>query len=123
MRASRGLPLPPRPRLYKKGSFMRALAKYVSLALLGGAFILPASVPVTASEQSHEEHERRERLRQYYDRDHHDYHNWDDRENRAYRHYLEEQRELYRDFSKQNEKARERYWKWRHEHREEVYER
>lgn len=51
-----------------------------------------------------------------YDRDHHEYHNWDNSEDQAYRRYLRERHEHYRDFSKLNRNEQNDYWNWRHSH-------
>ncbi len=56
-----------------------------------------------------------------YDRDHKDYHNWNDNENRAYNRYLTDQhQERKRDFQKENRDRQRNYWKWRHEHGDDV---
>jgi hypothetical protein len=59
-----------------------------------------------------------------YDRDHHDYHNWDDREDHAYRGYLVERHQTYRAYNDQRARDQRNYWKWRHNHpdREERHE-
>ena len=51
-----------------------------------------------------------------FDRDHHDYHNWDDREDHAYRGYLVENHRTYRVYAKQNRRTQRDYWTWRHSH-------
>jgi hypothetical protein len=51
-----------------------------------------------------------------YDRDHHDYHNWDEREDHAYRRYLNEQHRAYMEYHKQHHQVQSHYWNWRHEH-------
>ena len=51
-----------------------------------------------------------------YDRDHHDYHNWDDREDRAYRGYIDGRHENYVVYEHQNHHYQRNYWKWRHNH-------
>jgi hypothetical protein len=48
-----------------------------------------------------------------YDRDHHDYHNWDDREDRR---YLTEQHRSYREYHRQHYRAQRHDWNWRHSH-------
>jgi len=51
-----------------------------------------------------------------YDKDHHDYHNWDDREDRAYRRYLAEEHRSYREYQRQHHNVQRHYWNWRHSH-------
>ena len=58
-------------------------------------------------------HERR-----YYDRVHRDYHVWNDGEDHAYRRFLEENHRAYRDWSRAKRNEQNKYWRWRHEHRE-----
>ncbi len=56
-----------------------------------------------------------------YDRDHKDYHNWDDRENRAYNRYLADQhRERKHEFKEESRENQRNYWRWRHEHNDQV---
>ena len=49
-------------------------------------------VPLSATAADHD--------RRYYDRDGHDYHQWNDHEDRAYRVYLGEQHREYREFNR-----------------------
>jgi hypothetical protein len=51
-----------------------------------------------------------------YDRDHHDYHNWDGNEDRSYRLYLNERHREYRPYAEIKVKDQRSYWTWRHEH-------
>jgi hypothetical protein len=52
----------------------------------------------------------------YYDRNHHDYHEWNDREDRSFRVYLGEQHRDYRGFDHENSRQQRAYWNWRHSH-------
>lgn len=65
--------------------------------------------PVAARADDH--HEKR-----YYDKEHRDYHSWNDHEDRAYRIYLGEQHSDYRAFASVNAVQRRDYFRWRHEH-------
>ena len=58
--------------------------------------------------------------KKYYDRDGHDYHQWNDHEDRAYRVYLGEQHQQYREFRKAKPVHQQEYFKWRHEHPDSV---
>jgi len=71
------------------------------------------TVPVTMSAGNN--HEKR-----YYDKDAHDYHTWNGQEDRAYRVYLGEQHQEYRDFGKRKPAQQREYFKWRHEHPDNV---
>jgi hypothetical protein len=73
--------------------------------LLGVALIVP--VAATAAGDSD---------KRYYDRDGHDYHQWNDHEDRAYRVYLGEQHREYREFGRVKPERQREYFKWRHEH-------
>jgi hypothetical protein len=88
---------------------MHRAHRYISSLFLATALMAPVSImaatPQDASVQV-----------RIYDRDHHDYHNWDDREDRAYRSYLTEQHQAYRAYGKQHRKAQSQYWNWRHSH-------
>jgi len=52
----------------------------------------------------------------YYDRGHHDYHNWNEREERSYRIYLGERHRDYREFRHASHGRQTEYWRWRHSH-------
>lgn len=58
--------------------------------------------------------------RRYYDRDHRDYHAWNDHEDRAYRIYLGERHREYREFARIDAGQRRDYFRWRHEHPDNV---
>ena len=58
--------------------------------------------------------------RRYYDRDGRDYHTWDDHEDRAYRVYLGEQHRDYREFHRVRPVQQREYFRWRHEHPDQV---
>ena len=51
-----------------------------------------------------------------YDRDHHDYHNWDDNEARYYTTYRVDHPKLSVTFGKTSRSQQRGYWNWRHEH-------
>jgi hypothetical protein len=72
-----------------------------------------AIAPVAAKADDH--HDKR-----YYDRNARDYHTFNDKEDRAYRVYLGEQHRDYREFNKTNKGEQQQYFKWRHEHPDNV---
>jgi hypothetical protein len=78
------------------------------------AFFVGATLvaPVSANADDHE--------KRYYDRDGHDYHTWNDHEDKAYRVYLGEQHRDYREFGKVKVTQQREYFKWRHEHPDNV---
>jgi len=51
-----------------------------------------------------------------YDRNHHDYHNWDDHENRAWNQYLSENHRESHEYSRSKKREQSQYWNWRHSH-------
>lgn len=53
-----------------------------------------------------------------YDRDHHDYHNWDDGERRYYETYRHDHRGYNVEFRRSSRAQQRAYWNWRHEHHE-----
>lgn len=83
--------------------------RFIASLFLAAALVAPATVIAAPAPQASLQ------IR-VYDRDHHDYHNWDDHEDRAYRGYLVEQHRTYRVYGKQNRKTQRDYWNWRHEH-------
>ena len=80
------------------------MVRYLNAILLGAALLLPAAMKA-------DDHPKR-----YYDRDRHDYHEWNEHEERAYRHYLQERRHDYHEWEKADRKQQKDYWKWRHHH-------
>jgi len=56
----------------------------------------------------------------YYDRDGRDYHSWNGQEDRAYRVYLTEQQRDYREFRRTKVVQQREYFRWRHEHPDNV---
>jgi hypothetical protein len=50
-----------------------------------------------------------------YDREHHDYHQWNAGEDTVYRSYLEGRHEPYREYRLLPQEHQRAYWKWRHE--------
>ena len=74
-----------------------------------------ATVVGPATMKGDDHHEKR-----YYDRDGHDYHTWNAQEDRAYRAYLVEQHRDYREFGKVKSAQQREYFKWRHEHPDNV---
>jgi len=97
-----------------KEEHMKRIYRYVGSFLLGVALIAPARI--TADENKHENRgQEKKQQKQYYDRSHRDYHNWDDREDRAYQNWQQENHEN-RAFSRLNRRRQSTYWTWRHEH-------
>ncbi len=77
-----------------------------SSLLLGAALITPVVVSAQTPNQE----------RRYYDRTHHDYHNWNDHEDRAYRYYMQQNHREYRDYAVLHARDQQNYWNWRHRH-------
>ena len=81
------------------------MKRFVSVLLLAGSLFAPV-IGVT------KEHHR------YYDRERHDWHEWNEHENRAYRHWLMEERreQRYREYQRLKAEEQRAYWNWRHTH-------
>jgi hypothetical protein len=86
------------------------LHNLIGSLVLSAVIFAPAVVVPTAKAQEASVQVR------IYDKDHHDYHNWDDHEDRAYRRYLAEQRRDYIEYKKLNSRDQRAYWNWRHDH-------
>ena len=82
---------------------------FVSGFLLGAAWL----VPVGARAEDHKD-------KTYYDRDGHDRHTWNGQEDKAYRVYLGEQHREYVDFGKVKVTQQTEYFRWRHQHPDNV---
>jgi len=88
---------------------MHGSNRLIASLFLAAALVVPASIVAAPSPQASVQ------IR-IYDRDHHDYHNWDDNEDRVYRGYLTDQHITYRAYGKQNRRTQRDYWNWRHAH-------
>jgi hypothetical protein len=84
--------------------------RFIASLFLAAALVAPVSFVAAATPQAVGVQVR------VYDRDHHDYHNWDDHEDGVYRAYLTDQHITYRAYAKQNRKTQRDYWNWRHSH-------
>jgi hypothetical protein len=82
--------------------------RFITSLFLASALLVPASIMAAPAPQDVQV--------RVYDRDHHDYHNWDDREDRAYRGYLVEQHRTYIAYDHQHRRTQRDYWNWRHSH-------
>lgn len=91
---------------------MHLTTKYLSFLFLTAALTASAAPKAGAAQEVvvSVDHNR------YYDRHHHDYHQWDDREDRSYRVYLGERHRDYREFHRNSGREQNRYWNWRHSH-------
>ena len=77
------------------------MRRYLTTLLLGAALCTPGVM----------------HAKKYYDRDRHDYHEWNEHEERAYRHWLqEERRHEYHPWVKARRQEQMEYWRWRHAH-------
>jgi hypothetical protein len=65
-----------------------------------------AMMPLAVSAQDH----------RFYDRGHHDYHEWNDHEDRAWHMYWEQRHRHFIEWNTASEAERQRYWEWRHRH-------
>lgn len=83
--------------------------RFIASLFLAAALVAPVSIVAAPAPQTGVQ------IR-VYDRDHHDYHNWDDREDHAYRGYLVERHRNYRAYDRQNRRSQRDYWNWRHSH-------
>jgi hypothetical protein len=81
----------------------------LTLLFAGSAMVAPLAM------RADEHHEKR-----YYDRDGRDYHTWNDHEDRAYRIYLGEQHRDYGNFAREKAARQREYFRWRHEHPDNV---
>ena len=89
-----------------------------SLVLIGA---LAAPVAIGARSTAQEEHHDRDRDRdhhdkRFYDRKHHDYHEWGSREDEAYRRWHADRHRKYIEYGRLSPAQRQAYWNWRHEH-------
>ena len=89
-----------------EGDKMKRTKLFLSSLLLSAALVAPMAIIANAAPQG-------VTLR-FYDRDHHDYHNWDDREARYYSDYRREHPRYAVSFSKNRRNQQREYWKWRH---------
>ena len=92
---------------------MNIATKYLSFIFLTAALTAAAAPKAAALEvvvATGGDHTR------YYDRNHHDYHEWNEGEDRSYRVYLGERHRDYREFRLTTAHQQSDYWNWRHHH-------
>ena len=58
--------------------------------------------------------------RSYHDKERNDDHQWNGQEDKAYRLYNKESHRKANNFHNQKDEDQQNYWKWRHEHSDEV---
>lgn len=95
---------------------MRRFNRYLGLLLLGATVVVPSGLQAHNSSRQGEPHQNDQKEKQYYDKNHKDYHAWDKSEDGTYRHWLDGRHEKYRDFSKLSSKEQSQYWTFRHTH-------
>ena len=83
--------------------------RFIASLFLASALVAPVSIMAAPKPQASIQV-------RVYDKDHHDYHNWDDHEDAAYRAYLTDHHQTYRVYAKQHHSTQKDYWNWRHEH-------
>jgi Ni/Co efflux regulator RcnB len=66
--------------------------RYLSALVLSAALLTPVAVTAAKDDDHH-----RHKVKRYYDKDSHDWHEWNEREDSAYRRYLQEQQRANRD--------------------------
>ena len=84
----------------------------LTVLFTGAAIVAPMAMRAGDRDDHHE--------KRYYDKDHRDYHAWNEHEDRAYRVYLGEHHREYREFGTINTSRRTEYFRWRHEHPDNV---
>jgi hypothetical protein len=97
----------PREEAGLKGDLMNRKGLFIGALVLTAALVAPLAPKVSATPQV---------VVRFYDRDHHDYHNWDDNEARYYDTYRHDHHEYDVEFRKTSRAQQRAYWNWRHEH-------
>lgn len=82
------------------------MRKILTAMSLGAALLAPTYLV------AHDDH----RDDKYYDRHHHDSHQWNANEDRAYHMYWEQNHRSYVDWDHASARQRQSYWDWRHNH-------
>lgn len=81
------------------------MRKLLIAATLSAALVVPLA---TYAQEHHDD--------RYYDKRHHDYHQWNDHEDRAYHMYWEQRHQPYVAFTAATPAQQQAYWDWRHRH-------
>jgi hypothetical protein len=84
--------------------------------LLIGASLAVSSAAIAQERHDDRDHHEQEQSKRYYDRNAKDYHEWNSDEDRRYHEYLRERHLNDRDFDRLNNRDRDAYFKWRHDH-------
>ena len=94
---------------------MKTLTRVYGIGILTATLMSPVAA-VAQDDHRNEERREAENNRRYQDARHHDEHVWNNHEDQAYRVWLEERHRKYNDFDRLNERDRQSYWDWRHNH-------
>lgn len=92
-----------------------SISMLLGILMLGAALIAPV-----AARADNDNHDKKQQVQRYYDKKHHDYHEWNENEDRAYRSYLQENRRDYREFRVVQRPQQQQYFGWRHDHPDSV---
>jgi hypothetical protein len=90
---------------------MRSTNRFIASLIFAAALVAPMSIMAASKPQVGVQV-------RVYDRNHRDYHNWDDREDRAWGVYLTNNHRRHYEYSRANRREQDRYWAWRHNHRD-----
>ena len=82
-----------------------------------GSLLLSITLMTPVAMRADDDHHK---IKRYYDKDARDWHEWNEQEEHAYRRYLQEKRRDYHDWGRAKREEQRDYWRWRHEHRENV---
>ncbi|HZS53863.1 MAG TPA: hypothetical protein VFA65_05640 [Bryobacteraceae bacterium] len=83
---------------------------------LSAALAIPFSAYAAGQDHDRDHHDDRG----YYDKHHHDYHQWNDHEDRAWHMYWEQRHRPYEEWNRASEAQQQAYWNWRHSHSDAV---
>ena len=87
---------------------MQRAHRYVASLFLTAALAAPVSMMAAPAPQAVQV--------RVYDRDHHDYHNWDDHERHAWGVSLSDNHRHDHEYAHANRREQRGYWNWRHSH-------
>jgi len=92
-----------------------SMNKLLSTVALSVALVIPTCVGLAAQD----DHKDKDQHQRYYDKHHKDYHEYDAHEAKAWQIYAQQEHQTVT-FEHANDRQRQQYWDWRHNHSDAV---
>ena len=90
------------------------LHRYIATFFLTAALAVPLAAWASPQDRDDDHHRDDNKQTRVYDRQHHDYHQWNDTEARSYQTWEQQNNRQHRDYNRLRSRDQAKYWSWRH---------